>query len=212
MQVIKTNKPPGNKEIKLLVFDMGGVFVRYEWTSVCTGLAEAVGISPESFLYTFEQVNDSHYERGKLSTLELVNRLNKALGSNLTEEQFHILWNCSLDEDLQMTELLQQLRQRFPLYLLSNNNDSNFTFVESNFNVSRHFDEMILSHKVGYIKPEPEIYHEVLKRSGMEPHQCLFVDDLQPNVDGAKAVGLNAFRFIDLDDLRVKFNEFGIKV
>jgi putative hydrolase of the HAD superfamily len=203
---------PPNTEIKLLVFDMGGVFVRYEWKVVCGGLAQAFGVTPESFYETFERVNNSHYERGKLTTVELVNRLNQAIGSALTEEEFHVLWNNSLDEDVQMTGIFKELRQQFPLYLLSNINDSNYTFLETKFNVSRHFNELILSHEVGYIKPEPEIYHEVLKRSGMAPHHCLFVDDLQPNVEGARAVGLNAFQFTGFDDLRVKFNEFGIAV
>jgi len=212
MQHTKISQITPNTEIKLLVFDMGGVFVRYEWRTICNGFAQATKVSPESFIETFERVNNSHYERGKVSTAELVSRLNEALGSNLTEEEFHILWNTSLDEDVQMTKMFQGLREQFPLYLLSNINDSNFTFLETNFNVSRHFNELILSHEVGYIKPEPEIYHEVLKRSGMEPHHCLFVDDLKPNVEGARAVGLNAFQFTGFEDLRAKFDDFGIKV
>jgi putative hydrolase of the HAD superfamily len=201
-----------NSEIKLLVFDMGGVFVRYEWQVICNGFAQATKLSPELFVETFERVNDFHYERGKITTAELVNRLNKAIGCSLTEEEFHTLWNKSLDEDVQMTKMFQDLRKQFPLYLLSNINDSNYTFLENRFNVSRHFNELILSHEVGYIKPEPEIYHEVLKRSGMQPHQCLFVDDLQPNVEGARAVGLNAFQFTGFEDLRSKFKDFGITV
>jgi putative hydrolase of the HAD superfamily len=191
---------------------MGGVFVRYEWNIVCQGFAQMAGVSMDDFTETFHQVNNYHYERGKLTTAELVNRLNKALALTLTEEQFGLLWNASLDEDVQMTALIKQLRQQYPLYLLSNINDSHFTFIEDNFNVSRHFNELILSHEVGYIKPEPEIYHEVLKRSGMDAHHCLFIDDLEQNVQGAQAVGLNAFQFTGVDDLHVKLNEFNIKV
>lgn len=198
--------------IKLLVFDMGGVFIRYEWNAVCRGFAQAAGVTIESFIETFHSINDSRYERGKLTTAELVSGLNESIGINLTEDEFNALWNASLDEDLQMRAVIQQLCQQFPLYLLSNINDSNYRFLENKFNVSRHFKELILSHEVGYVKPEPQIYHEVLKRSGMEPHDCLFVDDLQPNVEGARAVGLNAIQFIGLDDLHVRLNEFGIKV
>jgi glucose-1-phosphatase len=207
-----TKIDPATTEIKLLVFDMGGVFIRYEWEAVCRGFSQAAGISNEEFELRFLQANNYHYERGKISTAELVSRLNPVLGLNLTEAEFTVLWNTSLDEDKEMTALFKELRQKFPLYLLSNINDSHFTFIENQFNISRHFDELILSHEVGHVKPEPEIYHEVLKRSGMKPHHCLFIDDLQPNVEGARAIGLNAFQFIGLDDLRVKFNEFGIKV
>ncbi len=207
-----TKIDPTTAEIKLLVFDMGGVFIRYEWDAVCRGFSQAAGISNEEFERRFLQANNYYYERGKISTAELVSRLNPVLGLNLSEEEFAVLWNTSLDEDLQMTALFKELRQKFPLYLLSNINDSHFTFIENKFNVSRHFDELILSHEVGHIKPEPEIYHEVLRRSGMQPQHCLFIDDLQPNVEGAQAVGLHAFQFTGIDDLHNKFNEFNIKV
>ncbi len=211
MSNLANNSSNNKPDLRLIVFDMGGVFIRFEWEVVCQGFAQAAGVSSESFRETLRRVNNPYYEKGQITTTELVSRLNQAMGLNLTEEDFARLWNASLEEDLQMAELLQELRQRFPLYLLSNINDYHYRYIEDNFNVSRHFQELILSHEVGYVKPEPEIYHEVLKRSGLEAQHCLFIDDLEPNVQGAKEVGLHAIHFKGIDNLRSQLAKFGVE-
>jgi putative hydrolase of the HAD superfamily len=45
------------------------------------------------------------------------------------------------------------------------------------------------------MKPEPEIYLHLLERFGLKAEESVFIDDMQPNVDAAKAVGLHAIRF-----------------
>jgi epoxide hydrolase-like predicted phosphatase len=52
------------------------------------------------------------------------------------------------------------------------------------------FDVVVISGEVGMRKPEPEIYAEVCRRLAVEPDECVFVDDLAPNVRGAVAVGM----------------------
>ena len=52
------------------------------------------------------------------------------------------------------------------------------------------FDAVVISGDVGLHKPEPEIYLLGAKRAGAEPADCVFVDDLRENIDGAEAVGM----------------------
>ena len=54
------------------------------------------------------------------------------------------------------------------------------------------FDEAIISGKVGLHKPQPEIYLLAAERLGVEPTECVFVDDLRENCAGAEAVGMTA--------------------
>jgi 2-haloacid dehalogenase len=60
----------------------------------------------------------------------------------------------------------------------------------------------VVSGEVGLIKPDPAIYHLALDRFGLDPADCLFIDDTEPNVLGARAVGLPATRFVDEPTLR----------
>jgi putative hydrolase of the HAD superfamily len=52
------------------------------------------------------------------------------------------------------------------------------------------FDTVVLSGSVGVAKPNARIYLLTARRLGLEPRQCVFVDDLRRNVVGAVAAGM----------------------
>ena len=52
------------------------------------------------------------------------------------------------------------------------------------------------------VKPDPAIYRALLERNGLAAKDCLFIDDSPKNVDGAKAVGMDAVQFTDPATLR----------
>ncbi len=52
------------------------------------------------------------------------------------------------------------------------------------------FDATVISGEVGLRKPDPEIYRLTAGRLGLDPSECVFVDDLRPNVRAAVAVGM----------------------
>jgi putative hydrolase of the HAD superfamily len=54
------------------------------------------------------------------------------------------------------------------------------------------FDGVVISGDVGMHKPQPEIFLLGAERAGVAPEQCVFVDDLRENCDGAEAVGMTA--------------------
>ncbi|MDI2032683.1 HAD-IA family hydrolase [Saccharopolyspora sp. TS4A08] len=61
------------------------------------------------------------------------------------------------------------------------------------------FDSVVLSGAVGFAKPDPEIYRLAARRIGLEPGECVFVDDLRRNVDGAVAAGMVGIHHSDRD-------------
>ena len=56
------------------------------------------------------------------------------------------------------------------------------------------FDVVVISGEVGLRKPEPEIYELTCDRLGLQPTECVFVDDIPDNVEGARAVGITAIQ------------------
>jgi epoxide hydrolase-like predicted phosphatase len=65
--------------------------------------------------------------------------------------------------------------------------------------LSELFDAAVISGEVGLRKPEPEIYRLAASRLGVQPAQCVFVDDLPPNVRGAVAVGMVGVHHLDTE-------------
>jgi epoxide hydrolase-like predicted phosphatase len=71
------------------------------------------------------------------------------------------------------------------------------------------FDVVVISGEVGMRKPEPEIFELTARRLGLSPPQCVFVDDLMPNIRGASGVGMTGVHHVTpqqtLDELEALF-------
>jgi epoxide hydrolase-like predicted phosphatase len=71
------------------------------------------------------------------------------------------------------------------------------------------FDAVVISGEVGMRKPEPAIYRYAADKLGVEPAECVFVDDLGTNIKGAVGVGMVGVRFVSaeqaIDELEALF-------
>jgi putative hydrolase of the HAD superfamily len=73
------------------------------------------------------------------------------------------------------------------------------------------FDDIVISGEVGLRKPEPEIFHLAAERIGLRAEDCVFVDDLELNVEGARALGMTAIHHTSYDGTRRELESlFGI--
>jgi epoxide hydrolase-like predicted phosphatase len=61
------------------------------------------------------------------------------------------------------------------------------------------FDVVVISGEVGMRKPEPEIFTHTCGLLHLEPQQCVFVDDLKPNVKGAVELGMVGVHHVDAE-------------
>jgi epoxide hydrolase-like predicted phosphatase len=69
------------------------------------------------------------------------------------------------------------------------------------------FDAVVISGEVGLRKPEPEIYRLAAERLGLAPQECVFVDDLAPNIRGAVQVGMVGVHYVDHDRVVAELEE-----
>src|SRR6201999_505849 len=78
----------------------------------------------------------------------------------------------------------------YPLAIISNTNDAHITYAEGTFSFFSLFPARIYSHEVGSMKPQPEIYQKAREAVGNpNAEEMLFIDDLEPNILGAVALG-----------------------
>jgi putative hydrolase of the HAD superfamily len=214
------SQKPMSRAIELIVFDMGHVFVDFEWDVVCQAFRERSGLSSEAFKEVLRQITTWGYETGHLNTVDLLKRFNEVLAGHhqgrdgapglLREDEFHELWNLTFRENDIMAEILSSLKERFPLYLLSNTNESHWNYLTCKYNVGRHFQELILSHEVQMAKPDPRIYELVLEKAGVAAQRCVFIDDLAVNVQAASGLGIQTIQFQGPEHLIAALAELGV--
>ena len=84
-------------------------------------------------------------------------------------------------------------RQGYTLVLGSNTNDLHAAHFRRQFaDALAHFDRLVLSYEVGHIKPSAAFYHACVEAAGARPDECVFIDDLPENVEGAAPPGSSA--------------------
>ncbi|MCH2170367.1 HAD family phosphatase [Myxococcota bacterium] len=95
---------------------------------------------------------------------------------------------------------------------LSNSNELHWPLKRDGMELGRLLDAHFVSHELGCVKPDPEIYQEVIAQLGVPAETVLFLDDNQINVDGARAVGMEAFRARGVEEAREVLEARGILV
>ena len=73
-------------------------------------------------------------------------------------------------------------------------------------------DGYLFSYEIHKVKPNPEIYEALYERYGLNPAECLFIDDLKENIAGARATGMDGIVFESIDQLKTELISYGIDI
>jgi 2-haloacid dehalogenase len=107
--------------------------------------------------------------------------------------------------------LLEALRARgVKLFAITNFATDTFAEAQARFPFLADFDGIVVSGAEGLIKPDPAIFRLLAERHGLAVEECLFVDDVPANVEGARAVGMRAHHFVAPEALRAELEALGL--
>jgi epoxide hydrolase-like predicted phosphatase len=135
-------------------------------------------------------------ERGEISEPEFMARLERAfaavLGREVSLHGFGEQLMAALEPNQELFDHYAALRRERNLrFALCTNNVREWEARwRALLPIDELFEVVVDSAFVGTRKPEPEIYAITLERLGVPAHACVFIDDLEPNVDAAKTAGM----------------------
>ena len=136
------------------------------------------------------------FEKGVIRPEELFAVLRQALGLRMNFDDFVAAWNSIFAlEPIVSKSLIERLSKKYRLIILSDTNELHFEFIKRNFPILRFFDDFVLSYKVGFVKPSPEIFRVAVKKAKCAAKECFFTDDKESNVAGAIKFGIRAVHF-----------------
>ena len=180
------------------IFDYGGV-LRREDPFEFDAFAARHGLAPGTLWAAFHDIPEyAPSRRGRLDDARYREGVLRALAAHVGAERAEAV--LSEWEDLQrghvpmepeMRALVVGLRGRVRLGLLSNAGSGGTERLTA-AGVAALFDDVVCSGDVGLAKPDPAIYRLAAKRLGVAPAECVFVDDMERNVMGARAAGMRA--------------------
>lgn len=107
--------------------------------------------------------------------------------------------------------ILRELKaQGVPLYALSNWSAQKFPMAEERFEWLDWFDGVVVSGRVGMVKPDAAIFRHLCETFGLVAAETIFIDDHEPNVVAARAAGIDAIHFQGADALRSELQARGV--
>lgn len=194
------------------VFDIGGVLLdwnpRYLYRTLFEDAAEM-----ERFLATVCTPEWNRRMDGGLTfaegIAELVERFpDRADLIRAYRERWIEMIPAALDDTVAILDQLRSAGHR--LYAITNFAAETFALTRRRWDFLAWFDDIVVSGEIKALKPEPEIYRRLLDRNTLAAGDCLFIDDVEENVVGARAVGMRAVRFTDAETLRSDLREHGL--
>ncbi len=201
--------------IKNIIFDMGGVLIDYNPEKTLYGMfdRETADILLREI---FRNQIWADKDRGIIFPDEIMAQKRDAIPAEVFEKVSEMVDNFYpyMPPFEKMHDLVKLLKGNgYGIYLLSNAS-SDFHERRKGIPALELFDGVVISADYKLLKPEKEIYLTLFEKFGLRPEECFFIDDVQKNIDGANAAGMDGHCYAhgDVEILKKALKEKGVKI
>ena len=193
-----------------LLFDLGGVVIEADFDRVFARWAAHAQQHLDTIKakFAFDSFYERH-ERGEIDASAYFASLRTSLGIDISDTQFVDGWNAVFVREVPgIAALLQRAKEKVALYAFTNTNPTHQQAWSQRYaEVLSLFDTVFVSSELGKRKPEPEAFHAVAAAIGVKLPRIVFFDDLLENVEGARAIGMQAVHVRSLADIAGSLQE-----
>jgi HAD superfamily hydrolase (TIGR01509 family) len=192
-------------KIKAIVFDMDGVLIdAKDWHYEALNKALAIfglEINRYDHLVTFDGLSTSQ----KLDILSKTHVLPKPLHSFINEmkQQYtmditHQLCKPVFNHQFALSKLRQE---GYQLAVASNSIRNTVKVMMEKSSLMEYLDFYLSNQDVSKGKPDPEIYQLAINKLGLEPSECVIVEDNENGLKAAKASGAYVLKVETVHDV-----------
>jgi FMN phosphatase YigB (HAD superfamily) len=197
--------------IRNVVFDVGGVLLELRYEPFIRYLADA-GIDMRDLPGWLARVDLAGHERGEHTGEQLLSRIAALANRPLDPDDMRARWLDMFDRSEQMFALATGLMADYRVHLLSNAGDLHWNHLHRLHGLDSLVHGACASFRVGAIKPESRIYRKAEAMFGLDPAATVFIDDLAPNVVGARECGWHAIHHTSPAATRAQLKALGVRL
>ena len=202
------------KDIKVLLFDLGGVVIDIDPSITINTLKSMSKKSSEDFNaldYKYYKEESSllnfffEYEKGNINDDKFRDGIRKFANFDLSNDKIDHIWNyviVKINKDL--LDVVLSLKNRYKIMILSNTNFIHKVYYDKlvvdiyGKNLKQLFDKVFYSYEIRSRKPELEIYQKVIDESSYSGKEILFFDDMKKNLEIPKIIGMKTYHVEDI--------------
>ena len=184
--------------VRAILWDLMDTLVRDPFF---THMAPFFGLSFEELLAAKHPSTWLEFELGRIGEAELGARFfrdGRAVDAAALKDRMRSAYEW-IDG---MESLVRELHGRGVVMHLLSNYPEWYRLCDERLGVFRYVEPSFVSCRTGVRKPAPEAYLQASRALGLTPAQCLFIDDREPNCAAARALDMDAVRFVGADALR----------
>ena len=198
--------------IRTIIFDIGNVLTVFGWKDFLRSFGFDAETEEKVGRATMDSQFWNEFDRGQLTDEQMlagfirndpsvekeIRQIFANLHGILTKADYAIPWIRELKEKGYQVLVLSNFSDK-----VARENPDAPDFLE-------YVDGGILSYRDGVIKPDPAIYRLLIDRSGLKPEECVFLDDIQKNLDAAKKFGIHTILFQNVDQAKEELKKLGV--
>lgn len=194
----KLKREKGGPVTRCVVFDLGGVLIDWNPRHLYRRLFNGNAAAMEHFLSHICTPEWNHQQDLGRTWAEAVAERSARFPEHAAMIRLYAeRWDETVAGAIEPTaEILATLKAAgWPLYSVTNFSAETFPRMVERFSFLQLFDGIVVSGDEGVGKPDRAIYRILFDRYGLEPGQCLFIDDVVVNVAGSEAAGMPAIHY-----------------
>ncbi|MFA7188173.1 MAG: HAD family hydrolase [Alphaproteobacteria bacterium] len=199
-------------KIKAIFFDFDGVLTTDKSGSVSTAkyFSKKLGVSPEELVASYkEHFADADHK------IDIGEAQNNIIWQSMCESfdvEYNPDWiNEAFDTspiDNKMVEFAKKLKEKFIVGIITDNGKDRADYIFPKHKFNEIFNPIIISAYVKTIKAGTEIFEIAANRAGVNPDECIFIDNTPKNLVSAERLGIAGIHFDDaVRDYEKLFND-----
>lgn len=186
--------------VKNILFDLGGVLLNLDVAQTREAFIK-LGVTQIDDLFRIGHADSffKEYEMGTISDEVFIEKARQLAFPGTTGDQIIAAWNVMLlDFPAERVLFLYELKSKYRLFLFSNTNAIHLQAFHKSYQqvygtaMDDLFEKAYYSHVINQRKPDVAAFQYVIKDSGIEAGETLFIDDALVNIEGAWQAGLQA--------------------
>ncbi len=199
--------------IKAVLFDFGNVLYWFDYDRFFNTVAPYSPFDAarlRELLFGGSDPVSHQYETGRMSTSGFFDWARTVAKIGLAEDAIRDAFVGIFSENTHVTQIVESLAERMPVGLVSNTNEVHYEYFMRRTPVFSRFAAVGTSFHAGVMKPAASIFQGTLAQLACKPEQCIFVDDLEENVDAARALGMHGVHYGNETDLIETLQAYGV--
>ena len=183
--------------IKNIIFDCGRVIMQYDEHYISSFFTENEEDAHLLATVAMARKYWNAFDEGTLTEEVYLSMVKKELPEHLhgAVEQLCAGWTSHMPPVDGIESVIEEIKKSGKgLYLLSNFNQR----LRRELHLApalKLFDGLVISGEIHMVKPNADIYLYLLDKYGLDPAECMFVDDRLDNIEAGEAVGIKGYLF-----------------